>query len=214
MVALAVFFATSVVSLLAIMDPLGALPVFLAMTPTNTEAERKAMVRRAALATLAILFAFGALGRQIFALFGITIPAFSIAGGLILLRIAFGMLEARPRRTRRTPQEEEEGVLKEDVAVIPLAMPLLAGPGTITGVMVLVAQAPGVAQLLAIALAVALVTLTSFLLLRAASRVHRLLGTTGLHIVTRVMGLLLAAISVQFVLNGVSAVVRGVAALP
>ncbi len=214
MVGLAVFFATSVVSLLAIMDPLSALPVFLAMTPTNTDAERKRMARRAALTTLAILFAFGALGRQIFALFGITIPAFSIAGGLILLRIAFSMLEARPRRTRRTPQEEEEAVAREDVAIIPLAMPLLAGPGTITGVMVLVAQSRGAAQLLVIALATALVTLVSFLLLRAASRVHRLLGTTGLHIVTRVMGLLLAAISVQFVLNGVSSLLGGAGAAP
>lgn len=203
---LAVFFATSVVSLLAIMDPLGAMPVFLAMTQDNTERERRVIARRAVLATITILVVFGAVGRQIFSVFGITMPAFTIAGGLILLRIAFNMLEARPRRTRRTPQEDEEAVHKEDVAIVPLAMPLLAGPGTITGVMVLVAQSRDVSQLAAIGVAVVLVSVVSFLLLRAASKVQGLLRTTGLHIVTRVMGLLLAAISVQFILNGVASV--------
>ncbi len=206
MLQVAVFFATSVISLLAIMDPVGAMPVFLAVTHDNTDRERSVIARRALLATVVILVLFGAIGRQVFSAFGITMPAFSIAGGLILLRIAFNMLEARPRRTRRTPQEEEEAVRREDVAIIPLAMPLLAGPGTITGVMVLVAQSRGPLQLLSIVGAVVLVSTISFLLLRAASKVQNLLGTTGLHIITRVMGLLLAAISVQFILNGLTAV--------
>jgi multiple antibiotic resistance protein len=205
---LAVFFATSVISLLAIMDPLGAMPVFLAVTHDNTDRERSVIARRALLATVVILVLFGALGRHVFSAFGITMPAFSIAGGLILLRIAFNMLEARPRRTRRTPQEEEEAMRKEDVAIIPLAMPLLAGPGTITGVMVLVAQSRAALQLVSIVVAVVLVSTISFFLLRAASKVQSLLGTTGLHIITRVMGLLLAAISVQFVLNGLAAVLK------
>ncbi len=209
MVELAVFFATSVVSLLAIMDPLGALPVFLAMTHDNSDQERKVIARRAVLASVLILVVFGVVGRRVFGVFGITMPAFSIAGGLILLRIAFNMLEARPRRTRRTPKEDEEAVQKQDVAIIPLAMPLLAGPGTITGVMVLVAQSKSVGQLAAISAAVLLVSAVSLLVLRAASRVSGILGTTGLHVATRVMGLLLAAISVQFILNGVSSLLSG-----
>jgi len=160
------------------------------------------MAKRAAITCLVVLAAFGVAGRLIFNLFGITLPAFKIAGGVILGLIGLDMLQARRSRTKETPGDREEGLEKDDVGIIPLGVPMLAGPGSISTVMVLVSQAPDWIHSTIIFSAIAVTSAISFMVLAAADRVRSFLGETGIRILTRMMGLLLTAIAVQFVLNG------------
>jgi MarC family membrane protein len=205
--ALLTFFVTAFVSLFVTLDAVGNVPIFLSITPHSSEAERAAIVGRAALVVFAVLVLFAAFGNFIFKFFGVTIEAFRIVAGLLLLKIAFDMMEARPARVRHTPEEDAEGAQREDIAIIPLAIPLLSGPGTISSVIALTGQAtkspkvlPAFALLL---LAIALNVLIAFTVLRSATAITRLLKESGMRIFTRVMGLILAAIAVQFVLTGI-----------
>src|SRR6266849_1401023 len=135
------FFLTAFISLFVTLDPIGNVPIFLSITPHNSEAERAAMVTRAALVVFIVLVVFALCGNLIFRFFGVTIEAFRIVAGLLLLKIAFDMMEARPARVRHTPEEDAEGAQREDIAIIPLAIPLLSGPGTISSVIALTGQA-------------------------------------------------------------------------
>ena len=201
------FFVTAFVSLFVTLDAVGNVPIFLSITPHTSEAERAAMVRRAALAVFAALVLFAAFGNFIFKFFGVTIEAFRIVAGLLLLKIAFDMMEARPARVRHTPEEDAEGAQREDIAIIPLAIPLLSGPGSISTVIALTGQAAKAPKVLTsfvlLLLAIALNVLIAYVVLRSATAVTRLLKETGMRIFTRVMGLILAAIAVQFVLTGI-----------
>jgi len=201
------FFVTAFVSLFVTLDPVGNVPIFLSITPHNSEAERTAMVTRAVLVVFVVLVVFALCGNLIFRFFGVTIEAFRIVAGLLLLKIAFDMMEAKPARVRHTPEEDAEGVNREDIAIIPLAIPLLSGPGTISNVVALTGQAAKSSSILPmfgiLLLAIALNVVIAFLALRSATPITRLLKETGMRVFTRVMGLILAAIAVQFVLTGI-----------
>ena len=197
------FFATAFVSLFALVDPIGIVPIFVFMTPANSHAERASMAGRACWAVFLILTFFALTGRTMFEFLGITIGAFRIAGGLILLRISLQMIEAKISTARHTWKEEEEGREKEDIAILPLAVPLLAGPGSISGVIVLVSRSEGWVEFLLVLAAVALNALVAYLLLRHATRVVSLFKETGMGVFVRIMGLVLAAVSVEFILSGV-----------
>ena len=201
------FFVTAFVSLFVTLDPIGNVPVFLSITPHNSEAERASMVTRAVLVVFVVLVVFALCGNLIFRFFGVTIEAFRIVAGLLLLKIAFDMMEAKPARVRHTPEEDAEGMNREDIAIIPLAIPLLSGPGTISSVVALtgqVSKSPSVIPMFGILLlAIALNVVIAFLALRSAAPITRLLKETGMRVFTRVMGLILAAIAVQFVLTGI-----------
>ena len=201
------FFVTAFVSLFVTLDAVGNVPIFLSITPHSSEAERAAMVSRAVLVVFAVLVLFAAFGNLIFKFFGVTIEAFRIVAGLLLLKIAFDMMEARPARVRHTPEEDAEGAQREDIAIIPLAIPLLSGPGSISTVIALTGQAAKAPKVLTsfvlLLLAIALNVLIAYVVLRSATAVTRLLKETGMRIFTRVMGLILAAIAVQFVLTGI-----------
>ncbi len=201
------FFVTAFVSLFVTLDPIGNVPVFLSITPHNSEAERASMVTRAVLAVFVVLVVFALCGNLIFRFFGVTIEAFRIVAGLLLLKIAFDMMEAKPARVRHTPEEDAEGMNREDIAIIPLAIPLLGGPGTISSVVALtgqVSKSPSVIPMFGILLlAIALNVVIAFLALRSATPITRLLKETGTRVFTRIMGLILAAIAVQFVLTGI-----------
>ncbi len=199
------FFVTSFVSLFAIIDAVGNVPVFLSITPNATDSRRREMVRKAAIASFVTLVLFAFLGNSIFGFFGVTLPAFQIAGGLILTKIAFDMLEAKSVRSRHTPEEEREGVERTDVAIIPLAIPLLSGPGSISTVILLTSRAPDMAALGIVAAAITLNAILIYVILASSVRVARLMKETGMRIFGRIMGLILAAIAVQFVLNGIEA---------
>jgi len=137
-------------------------------------------------------------------MFGITLPAFEIAGGLILLLIGIDMLEAKRSPTQEKSEEAEEGAAKEDAGIVPLGIPMLAGPGAISSVMVLVGSAPTKWQMFAIIMAIAVTALASYGVLNGAGRLRRLLGETGIRILVRIMGLLLMALAVQFFVNGLT----------
>ena len=189
-------------SILFIVDPIAVIPTYLVITRGQTPAQRASTTRRACLAAaiLLSLFAFG--GRLIFELFGITLPAFRIAGGLILWLVAMDMLRSQ-RSTQETSVEIIEGQEKDDIAITPLAMPMLAGPGAISTVTVLAGQARTPAHAITVYSAIALTSFICWLVLRAADRLSARLGRTGIQIVTRIMGLMLAAVAVQFVITGV-----------
>lgn len=189
-------------SILFIVDPVAALPSYLVITQDETPVQRRATALRACVAMALLLIVFGFAGRWIFRAFGITLPAFRIAGGLILWFVAADMLRAQ-RSTQETPQELAEGQAKDDVALTPLAIPILAGPGAISTVMVLAGEARSVAHGAVVYGSVALTAVISYVTLRLGERLVAFLGRTGIRVVTRIMGLLLAAVATQFVVTGI-----------
>ena len=189
-------------SIFVLVDPFAAIPAFLVMTSDSNGTRRRRMAARAAWTCLIVLAVFGIAGSFIFNLFGITLPAFKIAGGIILGLIGLDMVQARRSPTKETPGDTEESREKEDVGIIPLGIPMLAGPGSISTVMVLVSQAEDWKHSAVIFSAIAVTSALSFAVLAAADRVRNFLGETGIRILTRMMGLLLTAIAVQFILNG------------
>jgi multiple antibiotic resistance protein len=198
------FSFVALTSVLFLVDPIAAIPTFLAMTVDQDGRQRRHMAKRAAWTCLVVLTSFGAAGKLIFRLFGITLPAFKIAGGVILLLIGLDMLRARRSATKETPGEAEEGAGKEDVGIIPLGIPMLAGPGSISTVMVLVSGKPDWWYAIPVLLAIVITSLVSYWVLAGAGRVRGYLGETGIRILTRLMGLMLTAIAVQFMLNGLA----------
>jgi len=189
-------------SVFFLVDPFAVIPMFLAMTLDMPESMRRAMARRSALTCAAVLCVFAAAGSLIFKAFGITLPAFKIAGGIILLLIGLDMLQARQSTTKATPEEQQEGAEKEDASIIPLGIPMLAGPGAISTVMVLVGEAHAIWQHAVVYGVILLTSYASYMVLSGADHVRRYLGNTGIRIMTRLMGLLLVALAVQFVANG------------
>lgn len=196
------FSFVALTSVFFLVDPIAAIPSFLAMTADQDRLQRRHMAKRAAWTCLVVLTGFAAAGKLIFRLFGITLPAFKIAGGVILLLIGLDMLRARRSPTKETPGEAAEGAEREDVGIIPLGIPMLAGPGSISTVMVLTGGMPDWWYAISVFLAILAVSLTSYAILAGADRVRQYLGETGIRILTRLMGLMLTAIAVQFMLNG------------
>jgi multiple antibiotic resistance protein len=201
--------ALSLVSLSAIffvVDPFAAIPFFLAMTRDDPPEKRRETALRASLTAGLVLATFAIAGGGIFRLLGISLAAFKIAGGVVLLLLAVDMIRTQPSRTRITEKEVEAGAGKEDVAIVPLAMPLLAGPGSIATVVVLMARARTGPWWHAIPVvgAIVLTAVACYLVLAGAARTERVLGRTGLAILERAAGLLLVAVAVQFMLDGLS----------
>lgn len=190
-------------SILFIVDPLTVVPTFLAMTARDPPEVRRLMARRGAWTCAITLTAFALGGSLIFRLFGITMGAFKIAGGVLIGLNALDMVQARRSQQRETPIEKAEGMEKEDVGIMPLGVPLLGGPGAISTVMVLTGASQGVVTTLGVYGAIGLTAFVSYLTLAAASRVERRLGQTGMRVLTRLMGLVLCAIAVQFIVDGI-----------
>jgi multiple antibiotic resistance protein len=200
-------------SIFFLVDPFAALPTFLAVTAGANPMRRRSMARKASITAWVVLSAFGLAGQYIFRMFGITLPAFEIAGGIILLLIGLDMLNAKRSATQETSPEVEDAAAKDDAGIVPLGIPMLAGPGSITSVMVLVGQAQGQwSKLAAILAAIAITALICYLVLGNSDRVAKVLGDTGIRILVRIMGLLLVALAVQYFVNGM--VDLGVVARP
>lgn len=197
-------------SLLAVLNPLSTVPMYAALTASFDKRHRADTVRRAALTAFIVMIVFALAGRYVLRFFGITTHAFQIAGGILFFGIGWDMLQARRSRVKTTAEEESEYAAKDDVAIIPLGMPSLAGPGTITTVIVLDSQATTFPETAAIYVAILLVAIIAWAVLSAAPFMLRRLGQTGMNIFTRVMGLLVMVIGAQFVINGVTIVVRGI----
>ena len=203
------FAVISLASIFFIVDPLGTAPIFLAITEGQTAPERNRTALRASVAAFLILVVFAFVGEWILRLLRVTISSFQIAGGILIFLIALSMLQARRSRAKSTPQEEHEKQEGEDVAIFPLAIPMLSGPAAITTVMVLINLANSPLHRGLVMLAITLTGLFCYLILRASGRLLKLLGQTGINVLTRLMGLLLAVISVQFVIDGIKAAFLG-----
>jgi len=189
-------------AIFVVVDPLSAVPLFIAMTAGDSPEKRSAMARRACIAGAALLSVFALFGALIFKFMGITLGAFKFAGGILLLLTALDMLKAQNSRTRTSAEEQREGAEKEDVAIVPLAVPLLAGPGSVATVMVLMSKGPGFWVGIPVIGAIAVTFVVSYFMLRAAGLVDKYLGKSGNAILQRVMGLMLAAIAIQFMVDG------------
>ncbi len=202
------FIILSFWSLFVIVDPIGAVPTFLTMTERDTLKDRVRMARLASIVTFFVLVVFSVGGKHILSAFGVTMPAFEIAGGIVLLKVALDMLQARQTALKETPEEQAEGVTKDDIAITPLAVPMLAGPGAITAVVLISGQATSLFHYTAVVCNIFLVSLITFLILRIAAIRSSIFSAITLKIIARLMGLLLAAIAIQFVLNGVRNVTK------
>jgi multiple antibiotic resistance protein len=196
------FALLAITSVFFLVDPFAVIPLFLAVTADSTPSERRGVARRSAFTCAIVLCSFALAGSLIFKMFGITLPAFKIAGGIILLKIGLDMLEGH--QSRATPEETHEGTQKSDASIIPLGMPMLAGPGAISTVMVLVGDAHVVWKHAVIYATIIGTAFISYVILAGADRVGRYLGETGIRILMRLMGLLLVALAVQFVANGLT----------
>lgn len=210
--------ALSLVSFSAIffvVDPLSAVPFFLAMTREHSAEQRRETALRAAVAAALVLSSFSLAGAWIFKLLGIGLPAFKVAGGVVLLLLALDMIRTQPSKTRITESEVTAGAGKEDIAIVPLAMPLLAGPGSIATAIVLMARARSGPwwHALPVLGAIALTCVAVYLVLAGAARTEKVLGPTGLAILERAAGLLLVAIAVQFMMDGLGEGLPGLGGL-
>ena len=197
------FSLLSLSAIFFVVDPMGVIPIFIAMTRNDSPEKRREMARRASIVAFFVLTLFAVAGTLIFKVFGVTLGAFKVAGGVLLLLTSIEMLRAQPQRTRVTPEEEREGLEKEDVAIVPLAIPLLAGPGSIATVTALMGRAGRKAFAVPVVLSIAVTCLASYLMLVAADRISRLMGVTGLNVMNRVIGLIIGALAVQFMFDGV-----------
>lgn len=188
-------------SVFFLVDPFAAIPPFLVMTAGATPASRRRTARQASLTAFVVLSVFALTGSLIFKMFGITLPALKIAGGILLFLIGIDMLRAKQSETKAAPGETEEACAKGDVGIIPMGIPMLAGPGAISSVMVLMGQSPRWWEAAPVFIAIGFTAICSFLILSGADRIRRILGETGINILMRIMGLLLTAIAVQFEIN-------------
>ena len=197
------FAATAFATAFTIIDPIGMIPLTLASTGNVDAAGRNKIVNQAVLVAGGIMLFMGLVGRPLLESLGITLPAFTIAGGILLFLIAIDMLFARKTGAKRTDEEEREAAEVENPAVFPLAVPMISGPGTIATVLLLISLAHADRlKLLVVFCAYAAALLVTWLCMRGATLLLRIFGNTGIHVVTRLLGIILAALAVQFVLNG------------
>lgn len=199
------------VGLLTIVNPLLAIPAFITLAADDSDRARRDAAARTALAVAVIIAVTVVAGEPVLKAFGIHIAAFQVGGGILILLMAIAMLHARMSGARHTHDEAEEARGKDDIAVVPLAMPLLAGPGAISTVIIYTHQDGSIPHKLALILIGLLVAAAVWAALRAAVPVARVLGTTGLNIASRIMGLILAAIAVEFITGGLGVLLPGLA---
>lgn len=191
------------VSFFAVMNPIGNIPIFISLTNGYSQQQKKYTARKAAFVSFCILTAFLVLGNFIFSMFGITIHAFRIAGGILIFGIAYNLLHAKTSTTQ-TPhsKEKEEATEKEDISITPLALPIMAGPGTIATVMTH-ASSYNIPNLILVFVGFTLVLGISYILFYYSTPIIEKLGHGGLNVITRLMGLILAVISIQMIAEGI-----------
>jgi len=196
-------FIAAFTSIISVANPLAAMPVFLSLTERNTKTERISIAKKSSFYMFVVLIVFLLLGTYIMSFFGISLPGIRIAGGLIILRAAYAMLNPAHSERKISEEAQEAAKQKEDISFSPMAMPMLSGPGSIAVVIGLASQAKGFMDLLITSLAIILVAGISYGVLRLAPFSARYIGPTGMSVITRMMGFIAMAIGVQFILNGI-----------
>jgi multiple antibiotic resistance protein len=198
------FAATAFATAVTIIDPVGMIPLTLVATAAAPQ-RRQRVVNEAVLVAAAVILVMGLIGRALLAYLGITLPAFTIAGGILLFLIAIDMLFARPTGAKQTKEETREAREADNPAVFPLAIPMIAGPGTIATVLLLAGLTHGDdLRVLTVVAAYATALAVTWLCMSSATYLQRIIGKTGIHVVTRLLGIILAALAVQFVINGLA----------
>lgn len=190
------------IALLAIVDPIAGIPMFLSATAGNSQDSRKRTAQVVAITVFCVLGVSALIGTEILRFFGISIPSFLIGGGILLLMLAISMLQAQDSRIRQTPDELEEAAEKDAVAVVPLGIPLLAGPGAISTMIIATHKAPGFLHNVYLLIPAAIIALAVWATFAAAARISGRLGKTGMNIITRVMGLIIAALAIEYIYRG------------
>lgn len=196
----------SFVSIFVIVDPFAVIPVYLGLTDRFTPQALVRIRRKATLVACCILIFFAVTGMSLFNFFGTTLPAFQIAGGLLLFK--FGIEQLAANRTRVKEEERDESLHREDISIFPLATPLLAGPGAISTVVLQSSKAKSTPSLLMLCVAIILAVALCNVVLKLGPLLFKVIGTTGLNLLTRLMGLILTAVAVQFIINGLTTVVH------
>ena len=202
------FFIISFSSLFTLINPLGISPVLLSMTENFNQEEYSQTIKKGILFAAIILLTFAFLGELIFKFYGITIYAFKIAGGILFFKTGTNMLYSKPSRTRTTPQETMEANTIDNISIAPIGIPIIAGPGAITSVMLLSHQANSLVERILFYLNIILVLLITYLVLNIAKKISRKFGTTGMRIIQRIMGLILMVLAIQFIIDGIDPIVK------
>ena len=197
------FFIFCLTTLFTLINPIGISPILIIMTERFSKKEKINIAKKGSLTAFITLILFSLLGSVIFNFFGITIEAFQIMGGILFFRNGLRMLDSKIGRSRTTPAEQEESEESDDIAVSPIGIPLIAGPGAITAAMLLSSQTPQLYSYFTLIFSIFFVLSLVYLILRNGDMILKLLGTTGIRIIQRLMGLILMVIAVQFVINGV-----------
>ncbi|OFZ22362.1 MAG: hypothetical protein A2202_03155 [Bdellovibrionales bacterium RIFOXYA1_FULL_36_14] len=190
-------------SIFIIMGPFSIVPVFISLTKDNTEEEKNKMIKKTGLTVMGICLFFALFGNGFFNLFGFSIHSFKVAGGLLLLIMSIEMLHAKRSQIRQTEHEEQEGIEKQDVSIFPLAIPMISGPGAISTVVLQAGEVDSMIKGTILFFAIVISTILMCLILKTAHYLIQILGRTGINIITRLMGLILAAISVEYIIQGI-----------
>ena len=196
------FLILSIISIITLINPVGIIPTYLNIIENFDQKDQKEITFKANIVAFILLVIFAIMGTFIFNFFNLTIYAFKIVGGILFLRIGLNMVESKISRTKSTPQEEKEALNKDDITYTPLGIPLIAGPGAITSVMILSESVVTLPEKILFVLAIAICIIITYIILTASKKMSKMIGTTGIRIIQRVMGIILMAIAVQLILNG------------
>ncbi|MEL1229950.1 MAG: NAAT family transporter [Candidatus Neomarinimicrobiota bacterium] len=202
------FFILCLTTLFTLINPIGIAPLLVVMTERFSKDERVKIAKKGSATALITLLLFAILGSLIFSFFGITLEAFQIMGGILFFRNGLRMLDAKVGRSRTTPAEQEESQESDEIAISPIGIPLIAGPGAITATMLLSSQTPQVYSYLTLGISIMIVLTFVYIILRNGDVLMRVLGTSIMRIIQRLMGLILLVIAVQFVINGTISVIK------
>ena len=202
------FILLSFSSLFTLLNPIGTAPIVLFLTQDLNAIEYKRVIRKSILTACSILLLFAFMGKIIFTFYGITVYAFKIAGGILFLRIGINMLEAKVSRTKSTPKESEEASGNDDIALTPIGIPLIAGPGAITSVMILSSQANSFQHKIIFYVNIILTLFITYLILSLGKKLTKKLGTAGLRVIERIMGMILMVVAIQFIVDGLNVVAK------
>jgi multiple antibiotic resistance protein len=206
------FFFVALSTILTVVNPLGALPPFLVMTAEDSLPHRRRCAFRATLVSGGTLAVCALVGTAIFAFYGITMPALKISGGILILLLSIDMLNARQSRAKSTQEEQDEGVQREDIAIFPLGIPLLTGPASIVSVFMLMDKTEGsLSRQASVFFAIGITMIFTYIILSQAHHISRLIGRIGLNVFSRLMGLILASIAIEFMLDGIRQALPGLA---
>ena len=197
------FFILCFSSLFALINPIGIVPIYLSITQDYNKRERDKIAIKAILFSFLVLLLFALIGDFIFSFYNITIHGFRIAGGILLLKISFDMIESKRSRSRTTPSEELEAEEKNDIAYTPLSIPLIAGPGSIASIMILSSEAKSTIDKLTLFATLIIVLIMTFFIFKVSKNLSKNFGKLGLRILQRIMGLILMVISIEFILKGI-----------